>query len=143
MKLFLILPSLILFLSINSFAQQSEAIVIIKREIPIDAGTSGTTNMEIGMPLGAGTSGTTNFELNLPIRGGISETTARIVSVPLSAGPSGTTDRMIGIPLGAGTSGTTGRINIYEIEDINTGEIFESYPTDLEFSPGQHVFYLK
>lgn len=140
MKKFLILSSLI-FISISSFAQQSEAVVVRKLEMPLGGGTSGTTDRVIGMPLGTGPSGTTNFELNLPVGAGTSGTTALIVNLPLGAGTSGTTGRVIGMPVGAGPSGTTSKI--YEIQDVNTGELLSSYPTDLEFSPGEHVFYVK
>lgn len=80
------------------------------RNIPLGAGSSGTTS-SIGIPLGAGPSGTTSsLELNLPIGAGPSGTTSSI-TIPLGAGPSGTTSS-IGIPLGAGPSGTTSDIII-------------------------------
>jgi hypothetical protein len=143
MKRFIILSSLTLFISFSSFGQESEAVIIRKLEMPLGGGPSGTTDRVIGMPLGAGSSGTTSIVINMPLGAGTSGTTARILNIPLGAGPSGTTDRVIGMPVGAGPSGTTSKMVVYEIEDVNTGELIESYPTDLDFFPGEHVMYVK
>jgi hypothetical protein len=141
MKNLLILSAL--FISIGSFAQQSEAVILRKKEMPLGGGTSGTTDRVIGLPLGAGPSGTTSIVINLPVGAGTSGTTARILNLPLSAGTSGTTNKVIGMPVGAGPSGTTSKYLVYEIQDVNTAEVLESYPTELEFVPGEQVFYIK